>query len=125
MTFEPVTFRAVTFETVKLVATEPGRRETPCTGRRWFTRVLLLAVDGPTVEVATAAGEESGLLVLSGTHDLEAGAGSWISRGTRTTPFEGRPVALFLPPKTRFRAKSKESSPRRWRRSNVRSRVAL
>ena len=51
---------------------------------------------------------ESGALVLSGTHDLEANAGSWVSRGTRSTPFEGRPVALFMPPKTKFRSSAGE-----------------
>ena len=67
-----------------------------------------MRADGGTVEAQTGDADESGVIVLSGTHDLEANAGSWISRGTRTSPFEGRPVALFMPPKTRFRASNGE-----------------
>lgn len=80
--------------------TEPGCREATA-GGTWFTRAVLFAADGP-LRARTTDEEESGLLVLSGTVDLEAGAGSWISRGTRATPLDGMPVALFLPPKTPY-----------------------
>lgn len=89
---------------VPLVETTPGQRAAVFEDRQWLRQILLLAADSATVEIQTADGEETGMIVLSGTHDLEANAGSWISRGIRTSPFEGRPVALFLPPKTRFRA---------------------
>jgi hypothetical protein len=89
---------------VPLEEKAPGRREAGFEGRAWLRRVTVLTAEGEPIEVRTGDEDESGLLVLSGTHDLEANAGSWVSRGTRTTPFEGRPVALFMPPKTRFRS---------------------
>ena len=49
------------------------------------------------------AGANVHFIHLTGTHDLYAGGGSWLRRGIRTTPLEGRPVALFLPPGTPFR----------------------
>jgi hypothetical protein len=42
-------------------------------------------------------------VVLSGTPDVEAGIEEWPRRGTRTSPFEGPPVVLFVPPRTGFR----------------------
>jgi hypothetical protein len=41
---------------------------------------------------------ESVCVVHSGVHDLYAGGGSWPRRGLRTAPFDGRPVAIYLPP---------------------------
>lgn len=64
-------------------------------------------LDAPTGG-RTEADEEGVVLVLSGTHDLAAGAGSWPSRGLRGSPFEGRPCALYLPPKTRWSASGGE-----------------
>ena len=93
---------------VPLEETAPGQRRASCEGRPWLRQILVLRAAGETVEVHTGEGDESGVLVLSGTHDLEANAGSWVSRGTRSTPFEGRPVALFMPPKTRFRSSGGE-----------------
>lgn len=95
-------------QSIPLTETEPGRREASCEGRSWLRRVMVLSAGGETVEVRTGDDDESGVLVLSGTHDLEANAGSWKSRGTRNTPLEGRPVALFMPPKTRFRCSGGE-----------------
>ncbi len=65
--------------------------------------VFKLEVNSPT-ESKTEANIESALVVLSGTHDLFAGGGSWIARGRRASvhaPDES-PVAVFLPPKTPF-----------------------
>ena len=93
---------AMSFESVPLIDCAPGQRAATCPGR-WFRRVLVASSAEP-VEGRTAEGDESGLLLLSGTVDLEAGAGSWISRGTRPTPYQGKPVAVYLPPKTHFRA---------------------
>ncbi len=41
---------------------------------------------------------ESVLVILSGTLDLYAGGSTWTRRGARPTPFDGRPIALYLPP---------------------------
>lgn len=60
------------------------------------------------IEVSGATGTrrnqtcESLCVVLSGTHDLFAGGGTWTRRGLRPTPFDGRPVAVYLPPNTPF-----------------------
>lgn len=51
----------------------------------------------------TDAGE-SGAIVLSGTFDLFGGGTAWPARGARTSEFEGRPMAVFLPPHTEFAA---------------------
>lgn len=44
-------------------------------------------------------GEEAAIIVLGGTFDLRAGGNAWGSRGSRSDPFAGRPVAVFLPPR--------------------------
>lgn len=67
----------------------------------WLTGFRILDVDGTLERQRTGPGE-SLLVVASGTHDLFAGGGNWARRGLRQTPFEGRPVALFLPPETPF-----------------------
>lgn len=55
-------------------------------------------------ELRTPEGGESFLLVLSGTHDLFAGGGSWVRRGLRRSPYDpAPPVGIFLPPNTPFR----------------------
>jgi hypothetical protein len=74
-------------------------------GSRWLTELRVLTVEASTGERRTGSGE-SLLIVLDGTFDLFAGGGSWARRGIRATPFEGRPVALFLPPDTPFRAEN-------------------
>ncbi|MEM7201436.1 MAG: 5-deoxy-glucuronate isomerase [Planctomycetota bacterium] len=70
---------------------------------RWITGLRVLDGAGGEIEHRTGESEESGLVVLTGTHDLEANSGGWASRGTRATPYEGRPVTLYLPPKARLR----------------------
>jgi hypothetical protein len=67
---------------------------------RWFTALRVLAVDGP-MQVETGD-EESCALLLAGTFDLAAGGTRWPSRGARSDPLGGRPVAVFLPPRCRF-----------------------
>ena len=47
---------------------------------------------------------ETAVVILHGTFDLSAGATAWQARGARKAPFEGRPMAVFLPPETEFRA---------------------
>lgn len=68
-------------------------------GCRWLTGLAIYGCGDDPARDKT--GEEEGcLLVLSGTHDLGAGAGSWPARGVREEVWSGRPVALFLPPNT-------------------------
>ena len=68
---------------------------------QWLCRFELRTVQGE-VEGRTDPGVETLVLLLSGTYDLEAGGGSWLSRGVRKSAFEGKPVGLFLPPGTRY-----------------------
>ena len=49
-------------------------------GSTWFEELIWHVVTGEPIECRTGGGE-SCLLVLSGTHDLQAGGGSWIARG--------------------------------------------
>ncbi len=84
-----------------------GLRAAPCADAQWqWLRGARLWQSSGTVELTTAPDEETGVVVLAGTHDIEANGSSWASRGTRASPFEGRPFALFLPPGARFRARS-------------------
>jgi hypothetical protein len=91
-------------EVVKLRPLTDTHRRADCEGRPWLRSVEVLTAGAQPVTARTAAAVESGLIVLSGTHDLQAGAGSWAARGLRASPYEGRPVALFLPPGTPFSA---------------------
>jgi hypothetical protein len=80
-----------------------GLRVAAFAGAEWLLEVSVQSLDGTPAPQRSGAGE-SVLIVLSGTHDLFAGGGSWLRRGIRETPFAGRPVALFLPPGTPYRA---------------------
>lgn len=72
---------------------------------QWFTSCEILANDGGSTQART--GDEEGcLVVLSGCHDLYAGGGSWIERGVRDAPENGRPVVVFLPPNTPFKVEN-------------------
>ncbi|MFO1051582.1 MAG: 5-deoxy-glucuronate isomerase [Planctomycetota bacterium] len=68
-------------------------------GSRWLHELRRISVRGATPTLRNGS-VESLCVVLSGTHDLHAGGGSWARRGVRQSPFEGRPVALYLPPHT-------------------------
>jgi len=46
---------------------------------------------------------EVAVLLLAGTFDLVGGSTVWPARGARSTPFQGRPMAVFLPKHTPFR----------------------
>lgn len=75
-------------------------------GSEWFLPFTRVEVDGDSEPTPSPEGEGL-LLVLGGTHDLYAGSGSWIRRGLRSSPLEAkRPVAVFLPPKTRWQAQN-------------------
>ena len=57
------------------------------------------------ITVRTGDGETCAI-VITGTFDLRGGSTQWQSRGARTSPFAGRPVAVFLPPRTEFAAEN-------------------
>lgn len=67
---------------------------------QWLDCIEVIDVESD-YEAQTGAVESLAIL-LSGTFDILAGGGSWMARGVRTSPHDGKPVALFLPPKTRF-----------------------
>jgi len=46
---------------------------------------------------------ETAAILLGGTFDLVGGGTAWPARGARRDPFGGRPMAVFLPPRTEFR----------------------
>lgn len=73
-------------------------------GGRWLASVQRLAIDGACELVTDAT--ETCAIVLSGTFDLIGGTTAWPSRGARTSPLSGRPVAVYLPPQTRFCAQN-------------------
>ena len=71
---------------------------------KWCTEVQLWR---PAAQDAITTGEgETCVVLLSGTFDLHGGPTVWQARGARTTPLEGRPMAVFLPPRTTFRAEN-------------------
>jgi len=75
-------------------------------GSSWLLSLTRVEVSGDGEPTPSPDGEGL-LLVLSGTHDLYAGSGSWIRRGLRASPFEPkRPVAVFLPPNTRWQTQN-------------------
>jgi hypothetical protein len=86
-----------------------GRAE--ATDSAWRSAVTLhtARTDRPA-EGRSPAGCESFLLVLSGTLDLVAGGGAWLRRGRRADPFaiDERPVGVFLPPDTPWKASGGE-----------------
>lgn len=67
---------------------------------RWLSSLEYFSIDG---EYSSRTGDvENLLIVLDGTFDIVAGGGSWTARGIRTSPIDGKPVALFLPPRIGF-----------------------
>lgn len=77
-------------------------RQARPTAASWFTHLQLWQ---PTADDAIeTATEETVAVLLRGTFDLQGGPTSWPARGARTSPLQGRPMAVFLPPQTRLRA---------------------
>ena len=70
-------------------------------GTRWLLHVQLWRPRDP--DLITTGDVETTVLLLSGTFDLVGGSTVWQARGARPTPFAGRPMAVFLPPRTEFR----------------------
>jgi len=69
---------------------------------RWLTAVQLWRPEG--ADELITGDVETAVVLLSGTFDLSAGATAWPARGSRSTPLQGRPMAVFLPKQTTFRA---------------------
>lgn len=80
-----------------------GGLSAAATAAKWLTGCDLANVVGQG-ELATGAGEEGLVVLLSGTFDLQAGPSHWGQRGARTEPTQGRPIGIFLPPSTRLTA---------------------
>ncbi|MBK8096886.1 MAG: 5-deoxy-glucuronate isomerase [Planctomycetes bacterium] len=78
----------------------PATGLTSFPGSAWFTRLQTCTV-ADRLELTTGD-EETCALILAGTFDLQGGGTMWQSRGARTTPLVGRPMAVFLPPRTPF-----------------------
>lgn len=76
-------------------------REAAVRGARWLDRVQLWRPTGP--DTLTTGDVETAVVLLAGTFDLVAGGTAWPARGARRTPFAGRPMAVFLPPRCEFR----------------------
>lgn len=77
-------------------------RTGPVDGARWLAHAQLWR---PTAADQLTTGDvETAVVLLSGTFDLCGGPTPWPARGARTSPFQGRPMAVFLPPRTMFRA---------------------
>jgi hypothetical protein len=79
-------------------------RTARCGPARWLEHVQLWS---PREQDEVVTGEhETAVVVLGGTFDLVGGATAWPARGARVDPFTGRPMAVFLPPRTVFRAQN-------------------
>ncbi len=89
-------------EVLRLDAQTNGCDAAHPTTSRLVTSVTRHTLRGMPIDGRTAH-EESLFVVLSGTPDVEAGIEEWPRRGTRTSPFEGPPVVLFVPRRTGFR----------------------
>jgi hypothetical protein len=71
-------------------------------GTRWLEHVHAWRPRDPD-ELVTGD-HETAVVLLGGTFDLAGGGTAWPARGARKDPFAGRPMAVFLPPRTSFRA---------------------
>jgi len=71
-------------------------------GAKWFDALSLWQPLDP--DVVTTGAHEAAAVLLGGTFDLVGGGTAWPARGARKDAFGGRPMAVFLPPATPFRA---------------------
>jgi hypothetical protein len=82
---------------------EPRLRRASCpAGGRWLQHVELWRPH--SADAVTTGAVETAVVLLHGTFDLVGGGTAWPARGARTTPLQGRPMAVFLPPDTVFQA---------------------
>ncbi len=71
-------------------------------GAKWFDALSLWRPADP--DLLTTGAHEVAAVLLGGTFDLIGGGTAWPARGARKDAFTGRPMAVFLPPATPFRA---------------------
>jgi hypothetical protein len=89
----------------RLSFTGDGRLRTWATaGARWLVHAQLWQPRDP--DALITGDHETAVLLLNGTFDLVGGSTAWQARGARTQPFTGRPMAVFLPPRTEFRTQN-------------------
>ncbi len=69
---------------------------------QWLTELRLWQPGGHAAY--TTAEVESAAVLLHGTFDLVGNDTAWPARGARRTEYEGRPMAVFLPPRAEFAA---------------------
>jgi hypothetical protein len=81
------------------LAADGSIRRAVAAGCALFTGCEFAAVHGQ-LTATTADAEEALVVVLSGTFDLQAGPSHWGQRGARSEPRAGRPLGVFLPPRT-------------------------
>ncbi len=89
-------------ESIALTQADDGSSAASFEDSSWLLEARVVELAETPYERRTPDGE-SFLLVLSGTHDLYAGGGSWMQRGLRETPYEGRPLGVYLPPSTPYK----------------------
>ena len=94
----------MTLSLVPFASADDRVRTSALAGWRWLSDCTIHVPLGNAVE-RPPRDEEQLLVVLSGTHDLAAGGGGWAGRGLRATPFDGRPCALYLPPRIGWSAR--------------------
>lgn len=70
-------------------------------GARWLEHVVRWRPHDP--DQIVTGDHEVAVLLLAGTFDLVGGSTVWPARGARSTPLQGRPMAVFLPKHTPFR----------------------
>lgn len=74
------------------------------TDARWCAHVQVWRPGDP--DLVTTGEVETAAILLAGTFDLIGGSTQWPARGARATPLQGRPMAVFLPPRTEFRTRN-------------------
>lgn len=81
---------------------DPRLRTASIDGARWLTHLQLWS---PTGQDQLVTGDhETAVVLLRGTFDLHGGPTAWPARGARRSEYEGRPMAVYLPKHTTFRA---------------------
>ena len=76
-------------------------RTAQCSGARWLVHAATWRPNDP--DAIVTGDHETAVLLLSGTFDLVGGGTAWPARGARKDPFSGRPMAVYLPPRTELR----------------------
>jgi len=83
------------------IAGDDRLRTAACRATRWLEYAQLWRPRDP--DRLVTGEHETAAILLGGTFDLVGGGTTWPARGARQDPFGGRPMAVFLPPRTEFR----------------------